>query len=162
MGTSQVIGFMQAEAEAQTGDLAFFDGSTLIDDIIKWDTSSPWCHVGIIIEFGGRKWLDESLPSKGPHLVLLAERTPQMIVNRHSSLSEDALNYAFSKFDLDYSYENAILAGLGMKTVNGGMMCSEYVGDVLERDGVRGIPSKGLTPGALFAVFQNCDQTLIS
>jgi hypothetical protein len=162
MGVSQTLGFVEAEALAQTGDLAFFHGNTPTDLIIQWDTHSRWNHVGMIIEFGGRKWLAESLPSKGPHLVLLIERTPQMIVNRHASLSEAGLNYAFSKFNLDYSYLNAIRAGLGLKTVGGGMICSEYAGDILIHDGVTGIPERGLTPAALFAVFQNCDLTFVS
>lgn len=138
--------------ELKTGDIVFYHDKNPLAWLIRWKTNSNWDHVGIVINFGGRKWLCESAPFKGPHIMLLSDQVPQMAIICHDNLflSEDAIDYAFKQFKLKYSYLNAIRAGLGWRTAYEGMICSEYVGKILQISNKYNISDWGMTPEAIY------------
>jgi hypothetical protein len=146
----------------KTGNLAFFHNPDPIAKLVQWKTKSLWDHIGIVVVFGGRRWLVESSPTKGgPRMVLLSEKIPDMFLLREGGLSEAAIDFAFAQFNKDYSYFDAIRAGLGRRTNNSGFICSEYVSDILKVDGAS-IGEWGQTPQALFDFYKGAEQILVT
>ena len=154
--------YSEVRDNIKTGDLVFYHDSNPFAWLIRWKTTSYWDHCGIVIDFGGRKWLCESAPFKGPHLMLLSDRLPHMVLHRHADLSSTAIDFAFAQFKLKYSYINAIRAGVGLRSDAKGLVCSEYVGKILISDGVDQISEWGMTPQSIFQRFLGCEQTLIT
>lgn len=146
----------------QTGDIVFYHDRNPFAWLIRWKTHSNWDHVGIVIEFGGRKWLCESAPFKGPHLMLLSDRIPHMVVHRNAGLSDAAIDFAFAQFKQKYSYVDALRAGFGLRSNASGFICSEFVGEILIHDNVRDINEWGMTPQSICQRFLDCEQTLIT
>lgn len=152
----------------KTGDVVFYHDKNPFGWLVRWKTKSNWDHVGIVIDFGGRKWLCECAPAKGPHLMLLSDRIPHMAMVRADNLllNEDAINYAFKQFKLKYNYIDAIRAGLGWRTVYKGMICSEYVGKILQIANKYGISDWGMTPEAIYQAIkindEGCQEILIT
>lgn len=152
--------YADARDKIETGDLVFYHDHNPFAYLIRWKTKSYWDHIGIVVDFGGRKWLCESAPFKGPHLMLLSDRIPGLVIHRHAGLSEEAIEFAFNQFKQKYSYVDAIRAGFGLRTTQKGFICSEYVGDILKEDGVQ-ISDWGMTPVAILDCFAGFDRTEI-
>lgn len=144
-----------------SGDICFYHDSNPFASLIRWKTKSNWDHVGIVLDWGGRKWLCEAAPFKGAHIMILSQRLPAMIIKSHVFLNNESIDYAFSEFDKKYSYLDATRAGLGWRTTDKGLICSEYVGNILRKAGET-INEWGTTPELLFQKYKSCDSIIIS
>lgn len=132
-----------------TGDLAFYHDKDMLSKLIQWKTKSDWNHVGMIFLGWGHEWLIQSTISKGAHILLLSDRVPHMVLHTNVPVSQQAMDWAFEQFKQPYSMVDAFRAGMGRRTNNAGLICSEYAGNILNKSG-EAISEWGMTPQALW------------
>ena len=128
-----------AVIDLRSGDVLAWRGTGFWAWIVRTWTRSPWAHIGIY-------WLDGNLPvvlevtSPGGFnaTAFFSHALPDAFIHAHLAWTHDLQVFAVKEYSrAPYSYLDAALAGIGLQPLSKdrGMMCSEYVVDVLAKAG---------------------------
>lgn len=128
--------YEKARQQIRSGDLLAFYPNSLGGKIVSSWTNSRISHVGMSIWIGPRLFCIEALPGVGVTLSLLSKRlpcewTPLFIEPEDWKQAED---FALCSLGAEYSWLDAIKAGLGLKPSKwNGKQCAEFVLDVYKK-----------------------------
>ena len=111
--------------------------------MIRGWTGQTYSHVGIAWVVGERVFVIEAMDGIGVRIMPLSDRLPFYCVDTNTDWTNERETLALSKVGEQYSYLDAIRAGLGIKTTAKGWQCAEYAAMVL------GIEVDDATPGAV-------------
>lgn len=131
------------------GDVLFWSGQSLLDDLVQWNTMSAFDHVGII-----RPGMTtfEALPG-GVQSTPLAKRNPYYLLSRN----QPAWPAAVDKFITDtlgdgYSYLNDVMAAVRLDPVERNKwQCAQLTIHVLRMLGEPVPESLDITPQAVLS-----------
>jgi len=148
--------YADIRADIRSGDLLAWSGRSVGAAIIRRWTGERISHVGLAMWIGPRLFSIEAVPGIGITMRLLSTALP--VEWSPLSLAHDqwaqAEEHALLALGRDYSWLDAILAGLGLPTRQWDKyQCAELVADLLTRAGwppIKTAPrSQRLIPGHL-------------
>jgi hypothetical protein len=127
-----------------SGDIVAYSSKSWVGTLVRMVTGQTYSHVGIIIREYDRVMVIESVEGKGVIKRPLSDNEEFYLI-RHSIPFEQAeIMRAHAELGKSYSYLDALLAGLGFKTLNDDKwQCAEFVGYVFN------LYLKVKTPGLL-------------
>jgi hypothetical protein len=138
----------------KTGDIIAFSGTGFISRVIRKFTGQTYSHVGIAWVVSGRVFIVEALDGRGVVMRPLSIIFPFYRIESRSDFTELHEEYMLSKIGKAYSYFDAVLAGLGIKSKSSDVyQCAEFIADVY---GIRDEVSQ-FTPGELVLYFLRKD-----
>lgn len=150
-----VTTYSQVRDKIKTGDMLLWSAKggwgnrhDIETSIVKISTESQWTHVGVAWVDHGRVFVMD-LTTRGCAPRPLSKDAPFWWIPAPRELSEEALQYAFSRFgEMTYSKWQAVLGQLRKLTIGDDMLgqCSEFAIEVWRVD--RMAPTNIATPAA--------------
>ena len=117
--------------EIKSGDLLAYRGSGFLSRLVKAWTNSDWSHVGIAWVFKGNVFILEAQEGSGVGIRALSHVLPMDWIPTHAVWSEAMENEIMGKLGKKYSYQDAIMVGLGFKPGRDDTVCSLFASAVL-------------------------------
>jgi hypothetical protein len=129
-----------------------------ISDLIRDGTGETWSHVGTIwVKPDGSKWAFQAHYEGGTECVPLTSVGAFDMLSVGKPLSDEAVKAAQAEVGKAYTLPDAVLAGLHIRPLLGGHICSEYAARILVANGV--LPpswaKRAVTPGDLVEYLLN-------
>jgi len=130
--------FEQAKNEIETGDLLAWSSSTFVGMIVRGWTKSIYSHIGVAWVANGRLFVLEAINGDGVRLRPIQPTESFYFVKSGVKWSQEAEDFAMDAvgMDVDYSYLDAILAGINLKLKGRGFQCAEFVAKIYRRCGL--------------------------
>lgn len=128
----------------RTGDIIMYRGEGVFGRLVRMWTGETYSHIGVAYVEYGRIFLIEAQDGVGVVKRPLSETGEFYILKHDIEFTDYMSTLAHSKIGEKYSYLDAVLAGLGLGTIdNNRWQCAEFIRHVF------GLPSDINTPGKI-------------
>lgn len=145
-----------AESSFKTGDIVAFSSDSPVGRFIRMFTGETYSHMALVWVIENRVFTVEALDGKGVLIRPLSDLLPFYHLKTTIKFTKEDEEFMISKVGSNYSYVDAILAGLGFKTKkNDSYQCAEFVAEVYGFDETQ---IGELTPGNVMTFFMINDK----
>lgn len=149
--------YSEARPDIQSGDIVAWQGRHWAARLIQRVTRSQYSHVAVVWRVSGRLFILEAVPRKGVSMLPLSVCPEFDWIATGVDWAPEAQGFALAQLGKNYSYVDAILAGLNIKMmVKDWWICSEYVREVVKKCNVH-VPGIVQTPVQLIQHFRKQD-----
>lgn len=121
----------------KSGDLVFWSGTGITSRIVRWFTKSRWSHVGVVVRWGPRIMIVDSLIGRGVRAVPLSNRLDRAYwVPTNVEWGQSAHAFALDQLERPYSLQNLWKTWRRLNLVASEYHCSQYAATVLSKTGL--------------------------
>lgn len=138
-----------ARLRIRNGDVIAWRGQSCIGRLIRLVTGEPYSHVALALWVHGRLMAVEAVEGRGVVMRPISQRLPVYWVSS-DEIAQPNWRQVLGRLGQDYSYGDAIRAGLGLRPIHVGWQCAEFVVEAFANRGIHGSKLPGApTPGSV-------------